>query len=131
MPELPPLPKSELEVARIVWNLGEATVRQVIAALPPDRELDFFTVQTYLRRLEAKGYLTKRRDGRSNVYRPGMRPDRVVSQVVRDFVDRLFDGQAMPLMQQLIEDRALSDQEIGQLQQMLDQLKSRQRKGSR
>ena len=45
MPELPPLPKSELEVARIVWNLGEATVRQVMAALPPDRELDFLTVQ--------------------------------------------------------------------------------------
>ena len=60
--------KSELEVARIVWKLGGATVRQVLESLPKDRGLDFKTVQTYLRRLEAKGYVRTRRQGRSKVY---------------------------------------------------------------
>jgi predicted transcriptional regulator len=48
MAKRPALAKSELEIARIVWNLKEATVRQVADALPDDRKLDFWTVQTYL-----------------------------------------------------------------------------------
>lgn len=126
----PELPKSELEIARIVWDLGEATVRQVVDALPAERDLDFFTVQTYLRRLEAKGYLRKRREGRSNVYSAAVRPDSVVSQVLDDFITRLFDGDALPLFHHLIQDHDLTDEEINQLQQTLDDLKAqRKRKG--
>ena len=127
MAKRPPLAKSELEVARIVWDLGGATVRQVLEALPQHRELDFKTVQTYLRRLKAKGYLRTRREGRSNVYVPGVRPDRVVREVVEDFMDRLFDGETLPLFQHLIHDRGLSAEEIEQLQQTLDRLKERKR----
>ncbi len=122
------LPKSELEVLRIVWKLGEATVRQVLDALPEGRKLDFWTVQTYLRRLETKSYLQKRRAGRSNVYSPAVQPKRVMSEVLEDFVDRLFDGEALPLFQHLIHDRGLSDDEIDQLQNTLDELKKNKRK---
>jgi len=118
-----PLPKSELEIARIVWDLKEATVRQVLEALPADRDLDFWTVQTYLRRLTAKGYLKTRREGRTNVYRPRVSPDRVVGEVVGDLIERVFDGEALPLFHHLIHDRGLTDQEIDELQQTLDQLK--------
>ena len=69
------LARSELEIARIVWNLGEATVREVADALPEERGIDFWTVQTYLRRLKDKGYLKTRRQGRSNVYIPAVEPD--------------------------------------------------------
>ncbi len=123
MPKRPPLAKSELEVARIVWNLRAATVRQVAEALPKERNLDFFTVQTYLRRLEAKGYLRKRRQGRRNVYSPRVRPHQVVREMIDDFVDRLFDGEALLLFQHLIHDRGLTDEEIEQLQKTLNQLK--------
>ena len=119
----PALAKSELEIARIVWKLGKATVRQVLDALPDDRDLDFWTVQTYLRRLEAKGYLRKQREGRSNVYSSKVRPRTVVREVVDDVVDRLFDGETLPMFQHLIEDRGLADEEIDQLQQTLDKLK--------
>ena len=53
----PPASKAELEVARIVWQLGGATVRQVFESLPSDRKVEYKTVQTFLRRLESKGYL--------------------------------------------------------------------------
>ncbi len=123
MGKRPALAKSELELARIVWELGEATVRQVYEALPAERKLDFWTVQTYLRRLKAKGYLKTRRQGRSNVYSPRVRPAQVVRDVVDDFLNRLYDGEALPLFQQLIHDRGLSDEEVAELQKMLNQLK--------
>ena len=127
MAKRPSLAKSELEIVKIVWDLGEATVRQVADALPEDRQLDFWTVQTYLRRLAAKGYLRTRRDGRSNVYRPCVRPAKVVHEVVEDLVTRLFDGRTLPLFQHLINDRGLSDKEVDELQQTLDRLKERKK----
>ncbi len=123
------LPKSELEIAKVVWDLGEATVRQVLEALPADRALDFWTVQTYLRRLEAKGYLAKRRDGRNNVYSPAVRPATVISETMDDFINRLFDGEALPLFQHLIRDRGLSDAEIDALQATLNALKADKQRG--
>ena len=127
MGKRPALAKSELELARIVWELGQATVRQVYEALPAERKLDFWTVQTYLRRLKAKGYLKTRRQGRSNVYSPRVRPAQVVRDVVDDFINRLYDGETLPLFQQLIHDRGLSDEEIAELQKMLNQLKERKK----
>ncbi len=122
MSKRPALPKSELEVARIVWDLGEATVRQVLEALPAERRLDFKTVQTYLRRLEAKGYLRSRQEGRAKIYLPRVRPVQVVREVLDQMVERLFGGETLPLFQHLIHDRGLSDAEIQQLRAMLDEL---------
>jgi predicted transcriptional regulator len=122
----PALAKSELEVAQIVWKLGQATVREVFEAIPKDRCLDFKTVQTYLRRLEAKGYVQTRREGRNNVYAPRVRPGQVVRQMVDDFVKRMFGGQPFPLVQQLLEQPGLSDEEIDRLQELLKQLKGRE-----
>jgi predicted transcriptional regulator len=121
------LPDSELEIARIVWQLGEATVRQVKEALPADRDLDFWTVQTYLRRLKTKGYLKARREGRVNVYSPRVAPDLVVGEVVADVLNRLFDGETLPLFHHLIHDRGLSDAELAELQKTLDDLRRRKR----
>jgi BlaI family transcriptional regulator, penicillinase repressor len=127
----PALAKSELEIARIVWELKEASVRQVADALPSDRKLDFWTVQTYLRRLAAKGYLRTRREGRNNVYRPNVEPRKVVHEVVDDLVSRLFDGNAVPLFQHLINERGLTERELDELQKTLDQLKTRKKGTSR
>jgi BlaI family transcriptional regulator, penicillinase repressor len=128
MAKRPALAKSELEIARIVWGLGEATVRQVAEALPAVRKLDFWTVQTYLRRLAAKGYLRTRREGRNNVYRPNVAPRTVVHEVVDDLVSRLFDGEVLSLFQHLIRERGLSDRDLDQLQQTLDELKAKKNK---
>ncbi|MCA9101663.1 MAG: BlaI/MecI/CopY family transcriptional regulator [Pirellulales bacterium] len=119
----PPLAKSELEVARIVWQLGEATVRQVHEALPDDRDLDFWTVQTYLRRLREKGYLTATRRGQGNVYAPAVKPGKVIGELTDDFLDRLFDGEALPLVQHLIDAHRLSADDIELLQRRLEELK--------
>jgi BlaI family transcriptional regulator, penicillinase repressor len=124
MPKRPAVAKSELEVAQLVWQLGRASVRQVLDALPAQRGLDFKTVQTYLRRLEAKGYLRSQREGRAKVYVARVRPEQVLREVIDDFVHRLFGGETIPLFQHLIQDRGLSDAEIEQLRAMLDRLEN-------
>lgn len=112
--------KAELEVARIVWDLKGATVRQVFDALPERRALDYKTVQTYLRRLEAKGYLQSRRAGRTSVFTPRVRPAQVIRETIGDLVDRLFGGEAWPLVEHLIIDRQLSGNDIQKLRQLID-----------
>lgn len=121
--KLAKLAKSEMEIAQVVWRLGEARVREVCDALPADRKLDFWTVQTYLRRLKTKGYLRTRRQGRADVYVPAVRPNSVIRDAVKDFVNRLFDGDALPLVQELIDGRGLSDAQLETLQARLDQIK--------
>ena len=124
MARRPALSKAEMEVARIVWNLREATVRQVFEALPAGRNIDFSTVQTYLRRLEQKGYLQTRRQGRAMVYRPRVLPERVIRETIDDLVNRLFDGQTVPLLHHLIRERSISDEELRALREMIDQLEA-------
>jgi predicted transcriptional regulator len=127
MVQRPALSKAEMEIARIVWNLGEATVRQVFEALSTERDIDFATVQTYLRRLDTKGYLRTKRQGRALVYRPRVRPDDVIRETVDDLVNRLFDGEAIPLLHHLIRDRSISKNDIQQLREMIDQLEQDQK----
>ena len=121
------LSKAELEIARIVWSLGEATVRQVLEALPADRQIDYKTVQTFLRRLTAKGYVHARRDGKTGYYRPRVRGAQVVRETVNDFVSRLFDGEALPLVEHLIAARGLSAEEIAKLRTLLNDLEAEAR----
>jgi len=127
----PALSKGELEVARVLWELGEATVRQVHEALPAERTIDFVTVQTYLRRLDAKGYVRTHTQGRTKVYRPKVKPRTVIRETVTDFVDRLFDGEALPLMRHLIEERGISVADVGELREMLDRLTEESDESSR
>ncbi len=118
----PALSKGEMEVARLLWELGQATVRQVYEALPAERTIDFTTVQTYLRRLEAKGYVRARLDGRTRVYRPKVKATTVIRETVGDLVQRLFGGETLPLVRHLIEERGIGDDELAELRQLLDRL---------
>ena len=76
----PALSKGEMEVARVLWELGKATVREVHEAFPEGREIDFTTVQTYLRRLESKGYARATLDGRARVYTPKVKSRTVIRE---------------------------------------------------
>ncbi len=117
--------KAELEVARIVWDRKGATVRQVLEALPAERALDYKTVQTYLRRLETKGYLHSRRDGKTSVFTARVRPAQVIRETITDLVDRLFGGEALPLVEHLIVDRQLSNGDIEKLRALIDESEGR------
>ena len=122
MGDRPALSKGELEVARVLWELKKATVREVFEAIPVDRGLEFATVQTYLRRLESKGYVKADLDGRVRVYSPRVRPVTVIRETVGDLVDRLFAGETLPLMRHLIEDGRVSADELAELRDLIDRM---------
>jgi predicted transcriptional regulator len=125
MSERPQLSKGEMEVARVLWGLGSGTVREVFEAFPLGRGVDFATVQTYLRRLEAKGYVRSTLRGRTNVYAPKVRPRTVIRETLDDLIDRLFGGDAIPLMRHLIEDRGIRDEELAELRALIDRLEKK------
>jgi BlaI family transcriptional regulator, penicillinase repressor len=118
------LSRAEMQVVHLVWKLDGATVREVLEALPDTRHVDYKTVQTYLRRLEAKGYLNSKREGRTCVYSAKVRPGLVIRDTVNDFVGRLFGGNPLPLMEHLIQEEGLSGEDIDHLREMLDQLEA-------
>ncbi|MDG2389770.1 MAG: BlaI/MecI/CopY family transcriptional regulator [Planctomycetaceae bacterium] len=111
-----------MEVARLLWDLKEASVREVHEACSSARSMEFTVVQTYLRRLESKGYVTSRLEGRTKRYRPKVKPRTVIRETVDDLVDRLFGGDKLTLMRHLIEDQSLSESDVEQLRGMLDRM---------
>jgi predicted transcriptional regulator len=112
-----------MDAVRVLWRLGSATVREVHEALVVERPIEFGTVQTYLRRLEAKGYVKSNLNGRVRIYRARIQPDRVIRETVDDIVGRLFGGETMPLMRHLIEQSEMSTEDIEELRQLVDRMK--------
>lgn len=109
------LTPQELEIMKVVWQKGEATVRDVYEDLLERRKIAYTTVMTMMKVLEGKGHLKKRQDDRAYVYRPTRPEAAVVRGMVREFVDRLFDGAAHPLLVHLVKDRRLTKKELEEL----------------
>lgn len=120
----PSLSKGEMEVARVLWEIGAAGVREVYEVISANRDMDYSTVQTYLRRLEAKGYASSKLKGRVRVYSPKGKALTVIRDTVNDLVERLFGGNSLPLVRHLIEDRGMTPKEIHELKELLDQYES-------
>ena len=84
--------------------------------------MDFATVQTYLRRLEAKGYVRSRLSGHTRIYAAKVHSTTVIRETVEDMIDRLFGGETFPLVQHLIEERGINAEELSQLRRLLGRL---------
>ena len=110
----PTLTPSELELMKLVWSRGQATVRDVYEALLEERRIAYTTVMTMMNVLEKKGHLRKKAAGRSFVYRPTRPQRQVIGGMVREFVERVFGGSAEPLLVHLVDER-LSPEELDAL----------------
>lgn len=96
---------------KVVWQLESATVRDVYEALRERRTVAYTTVLTMMKVLEQKGYVKKTRADRAFVYRPARPRQQVIGAMVREFVDRVFDGASRPMLLHLVKDTRLSDRE--------------------
>ena len=105
---------------KVVWKKGSATVRDVYETLREGRELAYTTVMTTMNILETKGFLLKEPHGRAFRYRPAQPERRVLTAMVREFVDRVFDGAARPLLVHLAADTRLSKAERAELRRLID-----------
>ena len=116
----PTLTPQELAIMKVVWRLEKATVRDVCEALREQRNVAYTTVMTMMKILEEKGYLKKSQADRAHVYRPSRPRQQVVGAMVRDFVDRVFDGAAGGLLLHLAGDRRLSKAERDRIRELID-----------
>jgi predicted transcriptional regulator len=111
----PTLTAQELEIMKVVWKLGTPTVRQVYEDLLEQRRIAYTTVMTMMNILEQKGYLKKSPGDRAFVYAPSKPAKNVIGDMVREFVDRVFNGAAEPLLLHLIEDEALTGEDLDEI----------------
>ncbi len=117
----PTLTPQELEIMKVVWSRGHATVRDVYEALLQDRKIAYTTVMTMMNVLEKKGHLRKKAEGRSFLYRPTRPQRQVVGSMVREFVQRVFGGSAAPLLAHLVEQERLTPQELEALARRIEE----------
>jgi len=110
----------ELEIMKVIWPLGQATVREVYDDLKRRRTIAYTTVQTMMNVLEVKGHLKKQPGEKAQTYVPVRRQQQVVRSMVREFVDRVFDGSARPLLVHLLKEKGLTERERRELQKLLD-----------
>jgi BlaI family penicillinase repressor len=105
----------ELEIMKIVWERERATVRDVYEALLERRKVAYTTVMTMMKILEQKGFLKKSQEDRAYVYRPAQPQRQVVGAMVREFVNRVFNGSAEPLLVHLVEEHHLSPKDLEEI----------------
>ncbi len=110
---------------RVIWPLERATVRDVYEALRNTRPIAYTTVQTMMNVLARKGHLVKQPGDKAQVYVPAKPQQQVVGSMVREFVQRVFDGSARPLLVHLVKDKGLTSRERRALQQLLEPEKER------
>ena len=106
---------------KVVWRLKDASVRDIYETMRERRPVAYTTVMTMMNTLETKGYLKKYLDGRAFRYRPAVPEQKVVGTMVRDFVDRVFDGGAAALLTHLVAESNLTDEERRELRRLIDE----------
>jgi BlaI family transcriptional regulator, penicillinase repressor len=107
----PTLTPQELAIMKVVWELEPVTVRGVYERLRARRDVAYTTVLTMMKILEQKGYVTKGRSERAFVYRAARPRQQVLGGMVREFVDRVFDGASRPMLLHLVKHTKLSDKQ--------------------
>jgi BlaI family transcriptional regulator, penicillinase repressor len=113
------LTDQELEIMKVIWDFDTATVRDVYEKLLERRRIAYTTVMTMMKILEKKGYLKKSQEDRAYVYRPSQPKKQVIHGMVLDFVNRVFNGSAEPLLMHLVEDQGLSEKELKEIERMI------------
>jgi len=116
---LKPLSGLEHLVMSVIWERESATGEEVRTALASRHPMKESTARTILTRLEEKGYLNRRVDGRTNVYSGVDAPQSVAAGAVRQIIDRLCGGSVEQLLIGMVDDEVLSERELQRLAQKI------------
>ena len=111
----------ELKLMKIVWSLGNATVRDVKNALPRRKPLAYSTVLTVMRILERKGFVRHESMDRTYVYHPVVTREQAIKAMVRNLANRLFDGSAELIMVNILQKEKLTPEELRRLKKLIEE----------
>jgi BlaI family transcriptional regulator, penicillinase repressor len=114
----------QLRIMKILWLRNEATVTDVLGDLTGASELAYTTVATMLRKMEAKGLVTHRIEGRSFIYRARVKEEEVTRTMADHFVERLFEGSLTEVVSHLLSTREVSKDELETLERLIAERKN-------
>jgi len=121
----------QLAILRVLWAHGEATAGDVHAALQPERGLAPTTIATMLKKMEGRGLVTHRDEGRRFIYRPALSEETVTRAMVADLTDRLFGGKVTELVNHLIAEHDIDRAELAELNRLVAQAERQSRRRDR
>ena len=134
MSAIPPTDR-ELEALKVLWDRGEATVRDLADAMNAgakqdgDDELAYTTVLSLLQVMEQKGLVGHRREGKAYVYVPRVERQSTIRRMASSFLEKVFDGAVDEYLVHALESKRLSADELDQLDAMLASARERSKKG--
>src|SRR3954453_21420311 len=119
----PPIPDSELDVLKVLWDRGQATVREVLETLrAAGRQWSYATVATLLDRLETKGVITSDRSELAFVYKPKITTHEVRQKRLNSLVDKLYEGEPGLLVLHLLKSHPLDPRQAKEVRSMLEEM---------
>ena len=107
---------------KLVWQREGATVRDIYEALLDRRKIAYTTVMTMMKILETKGYLKKRCQDRAFIYRPAQPKNQIIGGMLCEFIDRVFNGSAEPLLVHLVKGRHIREKDLQTIVRMIEEI---------
>ncbi|HLJ55299.1 MAG TPA: BlaI/MecI/CopY family transcriptional regulator [Chthonomonadaceae bacterium] len=120
----PRLGRVQLRIMQVLWRTGQATAREITDALDHEQPIAHSTVQTLLRKMEAKGAITHDVADRTFVFRPLLAREAVTESALQDILSRVFCGSVVGLVAQLLADERISAEELDRLRNLIDATRS-------
>ncbi len=114
---------TELEILKVLWDLGSGSVRDVLDASQEggEREWAYTTAQTLLNRLQEKGFVRSKKEGRAFIFEPTVSRDDLVGRGLTELAERVCDGAAMPLLLNLVRSSKFSSEDLGRFRDLLNE----------
>jgi predicted transcriptional regulator len=111
--------RSELEILSVLWERGEATVREVFESINEQRKSSYTTVLKMLQIMHEKGLVERNEEMRAHVYRAKIRQNETGQQMLNEVMNKVFGGSALRLVQQVLENETTSAEEMQEIRQMI------------
>lgn len=111
----------QLQLMKALWQRGETTVAEIQEAIPSGTDLAYTTLATMLRKMEVRGLVTHRTEGRTFIYRAAVAEDQVSRGMADHVLDRLFGGSVEALVSNLLTTREVSRDELARLEKLIAQ----------
>jgi len=119
----------ELQVLSVLWEQGPSTVRDVLAVMPDGKERAYTTILSVMQVMEKKGFVGHTASGRTHVYQAVATRRKVLGPMLRGLVRNVFGGSPSLVVQQLVEEAAVSAEEMAQIRNILNKASAHKKKG--
>ena len=116
----------EMQVLSVLWRRGPSTVREVLEAMPDDKERAYTTILTVMQVMERKGFVSHTTQGNANIYRPLITRQQVGRPLLKGLLSQVFGGSAVSVLQHLLAENKVSREELAEIKEIIADHEQRQ-----